>query len=1058
MTTSRTAKLRMDGMKAEFKAQALQEFNHYVERHPLTKDSEAERIKIIDKVYNHTVSLARHKDNCITQESLASIQKKLPNEEPYLSLFHSVLNLLIFYIERKTGIRAPELAMTTTLKQEVPVLTPDTFLNSELAASIYDLIESKSALKAYISEPTRNSGFLILWLILKEGISKEKDILPILRSHEPLYRIESHCFYKTKARRFLLSKKAEFLLQVWYQSDYPASHNATKIVQKYLVAHHLLSAHHSLGIVSLRQMLKLEYVMTRSNIEFKLYNQRLPNSLLSDHTLARLFTGRRIHHSQEDTTELKTTVRQQRHWLSGFSAGEGKIRKRVDQDIAQLTAKEQIDIVSYFTGKLASASPKDASKVSTKVLATLQIRLEDKHKIRAMPFCWLVLSWLYHLLKNGGKFKSTLRLNTIKDYVSAVSSSFISEFYGCDPEKMNEIDWAEKFNIVIESIASPQRKAYVAYFAEFLIDSNLVPNLCLSDIDVPASEHNVDANIISHLEADNIISALEKSKHRRAELAQTLFVFGFFLGLRRNEIKGLQFKDFHHESNEHHTLHIRPNKYRLLKTTDGSRNLPVESLLPAAHLEKLLSLVERSKLKHMSFDNLIFHHYTDKDLNDAFKLLTDVMRGVTGDETLRFHHCRHSFANWVLCLLYNLKQTHSWPFLEHNYFSSERAEQLRCRLQIRQNTRKQFWAVAQLLGHASPGATTSSYFHLSDIFHRTYYASYLTELYAIRQFWGQGTVLDSDGNIKLKPNQQSVAKRYQPEVKLLSAPQSPFDSSEFDPPKVDHVKVDHVNKELSLEVIWRVIRRNAEGQSTRTISNEMNISVELVKHILQTDKELTLRTQRRSKHNAKPYVNYHSMLKPNTIETSKWVTAFDSKRDELSSTLKLDLLLQGINALVGSKDAKVRTSDKDFALTLIKLVETLSVPSQIVEIKWYMENAPLADLSQIEVYFPHIAFWLRVLEDKIGLDKSCFSIILPKQLSTFKADFEKYAKTIISEDSKYFNYIAPGHVTIEVKQTHFYSDRRKEAEALPSRPRRRKSFVSFLRLVAIYLELNRKTD
>ncbi|NOH26838.1 hypothetical protein [Vibrio mediterranei] len=889
MTTSRKAKLRMDGMKAEFKAQALQEFNHYVERHPLTKDSEAERIRIIDKVYDHTVSLARHKDDCITQESLASIQKKLPNEEPYLSLFHSVLNLLIFYIERKTGIRAPELAMTTTLKQEVPVLTPDTFLNSELAASIYELIESKSVLKAYISEPTRNSGFLILWLILKEGISKEKDILPILRSHEPLYRIKSHCFYKTKSRRFLLSKKAEFLLQVWYQSAHFSSHSATKIIQEYLVTHQLLSPHHSLGIVSLRQMLKLEYVMIRSNIEFKLYNQLLPNSQLSDHTHARLFTGHRIHHSPEDITELKTTVRQQRHWLSGFSAGEGKIRKRVDQDIAQLTAKEQIEIVSYFTNKLASTSPKEASKVSTKVLATLQIRLEDKHKIRAMPFCWLVLSWLYHLLKNGGKFKSTLRLNTVKDYVSAVSSPFISEFYGCDPEKMNEIDWAEKLNIVIESIASPQRKAYVAYFSEFLIDSNLVPNLCLSDIDVPASEHNVDANILSHVEADNIISALEKSKHPQAKLAQQLFILGFYLGLRRNEIKGVQFKDFHHENNEHHTLHIRPNKYRLLKTTDGSRNLPIENLLPAAHLEKVLSFVETAKLKHMSFDNLLFHGSPDKDINDAFKLLTDVMKGVTGDETLLFHHCRHSFANWTLCLLYNLKQTHSWPFLEHSYFSSERAEQLRRRLEIRQNTRKQFWAVAQLLGHASPGATTSSYFHLSDIFHRTYYANYLPELYAIRQFWGQGTGLDSDGNIKLKPNQQSVAKRCQPEVKLFSAPQSPFDSSEFDPPKVDHV-----NQELSLEIIWRDIRRKAEGQSARTISNEMNISFELVKTILLTEEELIPRTQRRSKHNAKPHINYHSMLKPNVTETWRWVSAFDKKRAQLSSAIKLELILDSI--------------------------------------------------------------------------------------------------------------------------------------------------------------------
>lgn len=1053
MTQSRTEKLPMDGMKAEFRTQALQEFNYYVEQHPLPKDSEAERLRIIDKVYDHTVSLARYSSGCITQKSLASIQKKLPNQEPHLSIFHSALNLLLFYVERKTGIRSPELAMTTTLKQEVPVLTPDTFLNSELAASIYDLIESKSALQAYISNPTRNSGFLILWLILKEGISKEKDLLPILRSNEPLYHIESHCFYQTRGHRFWLSKKADFLLQVWYQSEALSSRTITKTIQEYLVAHHLLSPHHSLGIIALRQMLKLEYVMIRCNIEFKLHSQRLPNTLLSDHSLARLFTGRRIHHSQDATKELKATVRQQRHWLSGFSAGEGKIRKRVEQDIAQLTAKEQINIVSFFTDKLASASPREASKVSTELLANLHIRLEDKHRIRRMPFCWLMLSWLYHLLKNGGKFKSTLRLKTIKDYVTSVCSPFIFEFYGCDPEKMNEIDWAEKLNIVIESIASPQRKAFVAYFAEFLIDSALVPNLCLSDIDVPASEHNVDANIITHIEADNIIAALEESEHPKADLAQMLFVLGFYLGLRRNEIKGLQFKDFHHEQKTLHTMHVRPNKYRLLKTTDGSRNLPLEILLPTAHLEKLLSFVDASKLKHLSFDNLLFHHYADKDINDAFKLLTDVMKGVTGDETLRFHHCRHSFANWVLCLLYNLKQTYSWPFLNHCYFSTERTEQLRHRLGIRQNTRKQFWAVAQLLGHASPSATTTSYFHLSDIFHRSYYANCMPELYAIRQSWGQGAILDSDGNVKLKPNQQSVAKRYQPKIKVFSEPEAPFDISEFDPPEIEQI-----TDELSLEIIWRVIRRNAEGQKERTISNEMNISFELVKKILQTEKELIPRTQNRSKHNAKPHVNYHSMQRPNIKETWKWISAFDSKRDELSSTLKLDLLLQSINDLVGSKDAKVRTSDKDFALTLIKFVETLAVPSQIVEIKWHMENAPLTDLSQIEVYFPHIAFWLRVLEDKIGLDKSCFSIILPKRLSTFKADFEKYAKTIISEDGKYFKYIAPGHVTIEVKQTHFYSDRWKDVEALPSRPRRRKSFVSFLRLVAIYLELDNKPN
>ncbi|MEL7441134.1 MAG: hypothetical protein AAGJ58_21865, partial [Pseudomonadota bacterium] len=630
-------------------------------------------------------------------------------------------------------------------------------------------------------------------------------------------------------------------------------------------------------------------------------------------------------------------------------------------------------------------------------------------------------------------------------------SPFISEFYGCDPEKMNEIDWAEKLNIVIESIASPQRKAFIAYFAEFLIDSALVPNLCLSDIDVPASEHKVDANIISHLEADNIIEALQQSEHPKAELAQLIFVLGFYLGLRRNEIRGLQFKDLHNKQDALHTLHVRPNKYRLLKTTDGSRNLPLDILLPTAHLEKLLGFVKASKLKHLSFDNLLFHHYTDKDLNDAFKLLTDVMKGVTGDETLRFHHCRHSFANWTLCLLYNLKQTHSWPFLEHYYFSLERAHQLRHRLEIRQNTRKQFWAVAQLLGHASPGATTSSYFHLADIFHRTYYASYLPELYAIRQFWGQGTTLDSNGTIKLKPKQQSIAKRFQPEVKLFSAPQSPFDISELDPPKIEHA-----NDELSLEIIWRVIRRGAEGQSARIISNEMSLSLDMVKDILLTEEKLVPHTQRRSKHNAKPHINYGSQLKPNIAELGKWVSAFDDKQGELTNSINLNLLRGAIIDLVGAKDAKIRTSKKNLALTLIKFVKILDLSNQIIEIKWFMNDAPLTDLSQVTPYFSHIEFWIDALENKLELNKNCFSNILPKQLEEFLPHFERYDNTIVSEDGKYFKYKAPGHVAIEVKQTRFYSDQRKDIKALPSRPRRRKSFVSFLRLVAIFVTLQNK--
>ncbi|NOH26834.1 hypothetical protein [Vibrio mediterranei] len=79
----------------------------------------------------------------------------------------------------------------------------------------------------------------------------------------------------------------------------------------------------------------------------------------------------------------------------------------------------------------------------------------------------------------------------------------------------------------------------------------------------------------------------------------------------------------------------------------------------------------------------------------------------------------------------------------------------------------------------------------------------------------------------------------------------------------------------------------------------------------------------------------------------------------------------------------------------------------------------VTDLHQATTYIAHIEFWLDALEDKLGLDQSCFSILLTEQLKAFNPHFERYTKTVVSEDGKYFKYKVPRHVAIEVKQTSF---------------------------------------
>lgn len=154
----------------------------------------------------------------------------------------------------------------------------------------------------------------------------------------------------------------------------------------------------------------------------------------------------------------------------------------------EVTTAEQITLVERFTSVLIKTSLKESVQINNELQNELRKWLELNDNAKAYPWVWMVLSWLYNLLRHGGKYKKRLRLTTIKAYIGYVASSFIQEFPGCAPKKMEGLDWGEKLNIVAEQITST-KKAYILYFAEFLIESELVPDLCLSDIDIPSVEH-----------------------------------------------------------------------------------------------------------------------------------------------------------------------------------------------------------------------------------------------------------------------------------------------------------------------------------------------------------------------------------------------------------------------------------------------------------------------------------------------------------------------------------------------------------------------------------------
>lgn len=1038
-----------DGLWLLFEPQAKQEITHYLQAHSISDVSEAEQNKAIKKVYDFTIKLALQVGNQITGGSINAIQELFAKTVELEPIYQKLLNLLLVVIEKETGIRSPELGNSAYLQQEVPQLTPDTFLNSRLASQIYQLIESPQTLQEYLHEPSNNAGFVALWMCLKEAIDHQKAIQTLLGSNNGVLAINQHWFFRYGKKRYWLSTTAELLLHRWYECQQDVKPNIATAINQYLYSKEIISPTLSISFIELRQMLKLEYVMSRSALEYGLSSRKVDSTLLPGHVLFRMLNDKRISHKALHTSSLSTTVRQTRSWESAFSDTCNSLRRNTDNVvILEQTTKEQITHVETYTNRLVKENRKVSSKIRHELLEKARPEQEDPRSAKEKPWAWLIVSWLYQLLRHGGKHKKTLRLDTIKSYVTYVSEPFIAEFNGCDPSMMNDVDWAEKLNLVVERIASVNKKAYVVYFAEFLIESGLVPNLCLSDIDLPAAQHSVDANVVTHSEADRVLDALRNTTHPKAELAKLFFIFGFYAGLRRNEIKGLQFKDFHRYHGDLDTLHVRPNKYRELKSTDSSRNLPLDALVPAQLLEELYQFIDKAKSKHISKGTSIFHYFDGSDLNEAFSLLTQVIQGVTGDQTLRFHHCRHSFCNWNLMQFYapKLTDTEAYPFLKHEYFNEARQNLLMKRLGITSFSRKIFWAVGAMLGHSSPATTTSSYFHLADFLRRNLFANHKAELSALRFVWGQRVTTDNLGRINSKPSiAHRLAATMPMEIDVELASES------FD--------VNTLHKSLSkqslgglgLDMYWRILSRTAERHQPLNIANDLNIDIDAVNSVLDVEASVTGRVLRNSKHQPQPYLNYVRLNKPNQSIARGLIKRFMTREAQLERQINLSLLHPCIENFIGAKDSLIRTYDKNSALTLLRFMKLMDFEPFETKVKWYMADVALANREQLKPYLNHLDFWIDAVTNKVMLSPNSLSVVLPTNLAEFRRDFEQRAETRVTDEGKFLAYHAPGCVSIHVKQTRFYSDRFKEKEMLPSMPRRTRAFVSFLRLLVVYL-------
>lgn len=200
-------------------------------------------------------------------------------------------------------------------------------------------------------------------------------------------------------------------------------------------------------------------------------------------------------------------------------------------------------------------------------------------------------------------------------------------------------------------------------------------------------------------------------------------ILAFFAGLRISEILHLNIDSLVYD--EGYVLRIRTSK-----TLSGVRNVPLSLLLPNEYLDEAVSLFERD-------DKVTYRNKLDTEPTllfaekDPFKESISYSNEVAAlfkaiNPNIRFHHLRHSFANWLLIRWYVLifgknGISEEAEFLEEELFNKKYLDYLKTIIsgyggcKIGQDFFSHVLPVlARIIGHAGPATTMASYIHIFD--------------------------------------------------------------------------------------------------------------------------------------------------------------------------------------------------------------------------------------------------------------------------------------------------------------------------------------------------------
>lgn len=328
------------------------------------------------------------------------------------------------------------------------------------------------------------------------------------------------------------------------------------------------------------------------------------------------------------------------------------------------------------------------------------------------PVCALSAQWMEFLLSEGAYRGSNYSPKTVRNYWSSWGVRLVEQFGELDPRGMEDHEFEDTYLSMIEELDEGHRVHLyppLRNWHRYLVAAHGVADIDWDEIRQACGAKAINANLVHPQEYQRALALLDADdgateRVRAIQTASLVLMYRF--GLRMAEVNGLLSRDLVRDAASGTWLvRVRRNAWRRLKSTNARRVVPCLEVLSEEEQAMLLRWQTHVQT-FQAADQLAPLFASTQTGNDSLQLfprhivaqrIAQALRAASGDPSLRVHHCRHSYATRLLSAVAGQRDPSSVDLQMLVYESSP--------------SRRAVWAVASILGHASPLTTLQTYSH-----------------------------------------------------------------------------------------------------------------------------------------------------------------------------------------------------------------------------------------------------------------------------------------------------------------------------------------------------------